>query len=200
MTARPPVTSRTVPERTTAVAAHVPTNAELRRALLGTGDLSGFEVDGGAGDDGGGGGCPALDTDFSGGAGAKADVLLFQSSSSVFVRERLRQLSASSAAAALDRVRSAPGSCSGYTTTVDPLGKVTITVARLGMATVGDGSVAVRITMRPSSQAVVAIENLIVIRRGGTLIILTHTALTSIDDALTSRAATRAYAKTRQIW
>ena len=199
-TTRPPATETTTTTATTTAAAHVPTTTELRRALLGSGDLAGFQVDGGTGDGGGEGGCPALDTDFSSAASAKAEVLLFQTSSSVFLRERLRQLGASAARAALQRVRSAPHGCGSFTTTVDPLGEVTVTVGTLGIGSIGDGSAAVRITMRPKSQAVVAIENLVLVRRGGTLIILTHTALTSIDDGLTSRTAAKAYGKTQRVW
>ncbi|GIF38043.1 hypothetical protein BC793_11275 [Actinoplanes xinjiangensis] len=180
----------------------VPTGAELRKALLGSGDLPGFQVDGGAGGDAGGGGCPALDTDFSSGASAKAEVLLFQSASteSAYIRERVRQLGESRARAALDRVRGAPGSCGTFTTTVDQLGAVTVSVNRLGVGRIGDEATALRITMRPKIASLVAVENLVLVRRGGTLIILSHTSLSAIDDALTVRAAARAYTKTTSVW
>jgi hypothetical protein len=186
----------------TAPPPHEPSSAELQKALLGPGDLSGFQVDGGAGDDAGGGGCPALDTDFSGGASAKAEVLLFQSAStdSAYIRERVRHLGESRAKAALDRVRGAPGSCGTFTTTVDELGAVTVTVGRLGVGRIGDEATALRITMRPRIASLVAVENLVLVRRGGTLIILTHTSLNAIDDGLTVRAATRAYTKTTAVW
>jgi hypothetical protein len=179
----------------------VPTSADLRRALLGGGDLAGFTIDNSA-DDGsaGGGGCPALDTDFSSGASASADVLLLRTTSSTFVRERLRQLTVTNARAALSRVRGAPHSCPSYTTTVTGLGEVTVTVAALGAPRSGDDTTAVRITMRPKSVSVVAIENLVVARRGGTLIVITHTSIASIDDGLTSTAIAKAYEKTRKIW
>lgn len=182
--------------------AHVPATAELRRALLGPGDLPGFQVDSDTGSGGGEGGCPVLDTDFSGGASAKAEVLLFHSSSTepVFVRERIRQLGVPGARAALGRVRGAPGGCGRFTTTVDPLGEVAVTVGTLGIAPVGDEAAAVRITMRPRLAAVVAVENLVLVRRGGTLIILSHTSLSAIDDRLTSRAVAEAYAKTESVW
>ncbi|MEV4277937.1 hypothetical protein [Actinoplanes xinjiangensis] len=187
----------------TAPRPRVPTGAELRKALLGSGDLPGFQVDGGdGGGDAGGGGCPALDTDFSSGASAKAEVLLFQSAStdSAYIRERVRQLGESRARAALDRVRGAPGSCGTFTTTVDRLGAVTVTVHRLGVGRIGDEATALRITMRPKIVSLVAVENLVLVRRGGTLIILSHTSLSAIDDALTVRAAAKAYTKTTSVW
>jgi hypothetical protein len=196
-------TSGRRPARTTTAAGsvHVPTSAELRRSLLGGSDLPGFAVDNGADDGGaGGGGCPALDTDFSSGASASADVLLFRSSSSVFVRERLRQLTPANARAALSRVRGAPGKCPRYATTVSNLGEVTVTVGALGTPRAGDDTTAVRITMRPAKVSVVAIENLVVARRGGTLIVVTHTAIGSIDDGLTSTAIAKAYRKTLTVW
>ncbi|WP_433795682.1 hypothetical protein [Actinoplanes sp. CA-252034] len=188
--------------RGTASGPHEPTGAELRKALLGPGDLSGFQVDGGAGDDAGGGGCAALDTDFSSGASARAEVLLFQSAAddSSYIRERVRHLGESRARAAIDRVQGAPGSCGRYTTTVDQLGAVTVTVDRLGVGRIGDEATALRITMRPKIASVVAVENLVLVRRGGTLIILTHTSLSGIDDDLTVRAAVKAFTKTTSVW
>jgi hypothetical protein len=178
----------------------VPSAAELRRALLGAGDLAGFGVDGSDDNAGGEGGCPALDTDFSSGASATAQVLLYKGSSATYVRERLRQLSTAAAQAALTRVRRAPSSCGPFSTTVAGLGMVDVTVTALGVSNIGDGSVAVRITMRPKSVPATAIENLVAIRRGGTLIIVTHTAISSIDDSLTISAAAKAYAKTKRVW
>lgn len=200
-TGKPPGGTATKESKTTRAAAHQPTTAELQRALLGAGDLPGFQVDNGTDDGGGGeGGCPALDTTFSNGAKATAEVLLFRSSSSAFIRERLRQFSAETAQKAIDRVRGAPRSCGTFKTTVAALGEVTVTVGSLGMARVGDGSAAVRITMRPKIASVVAIENLVIVRRGGTLIIVTHTSLSSIEDGLTSRTVAKAYAKTQRVW
>jgi hypothetical protein len=184
-----------------APAAPVPSSAKLRRALLGAADLTGFEVDNGA-DDGasGTGGCPALDTDFSGGASASATVLLLRKTPSAFLRERLRQLNFTSARAALSRVRNSPGNCSSYTTTVTGLGEVNVTVSKLAAPRTGDETAAVRIVMRPKAVAVAAIENLVVARRGGTLIIVTHTSIGSIEDGLTSSAIAKAYQKTLRVW
>jgi len=195
-------TTTTVPGPSrTSTAAHVPSSAELRRALLGGDDLAGFDIDNGTGDGtGGAGGCPALDTDFSGGASASADVLLVRKTPTAYLRERLRQLTAANARAALRRVRGAPDSCPSYTTTVSGLGKVTVTVSALGAPRTGDDTTAVRITMRPENVAVVAIENLVVARRGGTLIVLTHTGVGSIEDGLTSSAVAKAYQKTLRAW
>jgi hypothetical protein len=179
---------------------HVPSAAELRRALLGAGDLPGFGVEGGdPGSAGGEGGCPVLDTDFSAGATGRAEVVLYRASPATYVRERMRQLSPSVAQNALARVRGAPSSCGRYTTTVADLGPVEVTVSALGVGRIGDGSVAVRITMKPKSVALTVVQNLVLVRRGGTLIILTVLA-PSIDDALTSAAAAKAYAKTKRVW
>jgi hypothetical protein len=198
-TDRPPAARPSTPPRP--AAPHAPASADLRRALLGPGDLAGFRVDDGTDSDvGGEGGCAPIDTDFSGGARAKADVLLYQSAKSTFVRERLRQLSVSGARAALDRVRGAPRACAEFTTTVAALGEVTVTVDPLSAPRTADDTTAVRITMRPAVASVVAIENLVLVRRGGTLIIITHTGLSAIDDGVTSTAVARADEKTRQVW
>ncbi|GIF23069.1 hypothetical protein BJ973_000573 [Actinoplanes tereljensis] len=198
---RGPSTTTRPPAAPRAATPHVPTTTELKRALLGSGDLAGFRVDAGSDSDvGGEGGCAPIDTDFSAGARAKADVLLYQSAKSTFVRERIRQLSVSGARAALDRVRGAPRACAEFTTKVAVLGEVTVTVDPLSAPRTADDTTAVRITMRPTVASVVAIENLVLIRRGGTLIIITHTGLSAIDDSITSTAVAKAYEKTKQVW
>ncbi|MFG1603391.1 hypothetical protein [Actinoplanes sp. NPDC049265] len=179
----------------------VPTSADLRAALLDPGELSGFEADSGKDSAAGGeGACPALDTDFSGGATARADVLLYNGSTTAFIRERLRQHTPGEAKAALDRIRGVPRKCARYTTSVNGLGEVAVTVRSLGAPGLGDGSAAVRIVMRPRLASIAIIENLVAVRRGGTLILLTHTAVSSIDDRLTSAAISRAVRKTEQVW
>ncbi|MEU8662326.1 hypothetical protein [Actinoplanes philippinensis] len=75
-----------------------------------------------------------------------------------------------------------------------------MTVDRLGVGPIGDEAAALRITMRPKIASVVAVENLVLVRRAGTLIILTHTSLSGIDDGLTVRAAAKAYRKTTSVW
>ena len=199
-TVPPSRTGRGAPPAATATAtrAHGPTTAQLRAALLGPDDLNGFQVDDGTGDSGDSqGSCPALDTDHSDGAGAKAEVLLYHSSSTepVFIRERVRHLGESRARTAIRRVRDAPRSCGDFTTTVEPLGEVTVTVRPLGTPPIGDEVAAVRISLRPRTTGLVGVENLVLVRHGGALIILSHTGLSSIDDRLTGRAVARASAK-----
>ena len=177
----------------------VPSAADLRRALLNGGDLAGFGPGDGGETPDGAGGCAAIDSDYSGGASATAQVLLSKGSAGPFIRERLNQLSVQAAQNAVSRIRGA-SSCGSFTTDLPGLGKIDVQATALGVPGPGDDAGGVRLTMRPRGIDVTVYENIVAVRRGGTLILLTHTSVGSVDDALTSTAASRAYDKTKQVW
>jgi hypothetical protein len=182
-------------------AARLPTSADLRAALLSTADLAGFSRDTTNEDPGGStANCPALDDDFSGGASGTAEALFKKADTGPFVRERLRQLSVDAAARAVSAIAGLPRACAAFTGTTPALGTVRFTVNALAVPQFGDGAAGLRITMRPEAVSVVVYENVVVVRRGGTIILITHVDLTSIDNALTSSCASKAYQKTKLVW
>jgi hypothetical protein len=194
-TTAPPAPSVAVPPPP-----RVPTSGQLRQALLTPGDLAGFVT--GHDDSGGAGtsGCPALDSDFSSGSSASAEALLTKAAAGVSIRERLRQFSEAGAKAVVSRIRGAAGSCAKFTGTDPKLGRMTFTVTRLSQPAHGDDSTALRITVKPDAYDVMIFENLVAVRHGGTLLVITHVAPTTIDNGLTAAATATAYRKLTPLW
>jgi hypothetical protein len=181
----------------------VPSQGDLQRALLTASDLTGFTVDSSNSDahPGASGGCAALDSDFSSGASATAEVLLTQGATGPYLRERLRQLPVSGAAAAFAQVSSAVTTCHTFTVTDPTLGTLALTVGHLEVSTYGDATVGLRVTIKPERfPAVTLYENIVAVRVGGTFMLITHTAVNGISDELTRAATSKAHAKMRAAW
>ncbi|MEN3305360.1 MAG: hypothetical protein V7603_1562 [Micromonosporaceae bacterium] len=183
--------------------APVPSAAQLRAALLGPADLPGFSQD--SKDEspiGSTPACPALDDDFSGSATATAGALFKKSATGPFIRERLSQLSTGRASAAVSTIAGLPRRCPSFTEDVPQLnGTVRFTVISLSTPRIGDGIAAFRLTMRPDSAPGFAVyENVLIIRRGGTIILITQTDINTIDNGLTSSSGNAAYQKTARVW
>jgi hypothetical protein len=157
-------------------------------------DLPGYslappEVDGG----GGSSGCPALDTDPTSGSSASAGRLFQVGKGGPYIREQLAQFSPQSAAGVLTTIGSALRGCTTFVGTVPPYGTVHFTVSPFSTPNRGDDTVAMKLTMKPESYDFSIFENIVMFRHGGTVISITHTAVTNIDDAMTNSAAGRAY-------
>lgn len=176
-----------------------PTTSQLRQVLLTPADLSGFTTGQDSDDTASSPGCAALDSDFSAGSSASAEVLL-TSSSGVLIRERLRQLSEPDARAAVSRIRGAVAGCATFTDTGSPLGKMNVTVTALSQPAHGDETAALRLTIRPESVNLTLFENLVAVRHGGTLLLLTQVSPLAIDDGLTASATGKAYTKLATLW
>lgn len=150
---------------------------------------------------GGEGGCSLLDSDFWSGATAEVEVLRRKSEAGPYVRERLRQLSLAEAGKAVGQVRSAVSGCKPYTVTDPNLGKIDYTFGSVEVGHYGDENASVRVIGRPQIDPRIAVySDIVAIRHGSILIIITHTAAPSIDAGLTSSAASEAYSKLAARW
>jgi hypothetical protein len=164
-------------------------------------DLPGYSVappDAGGG--GGSSGCPALDTDPTSGSSASAGRLFQVTKGGPYIREQLAQFSDQGAAGVLATIGSALRGCTTFVGNVPPYGTVHFTVTPFSTPNRGDGTVAMTLTMKPESYALTIYENLVMFRHGGTVISITHTAVTSIDDAMTNAAAAHAYDRVAALW
>ncbi|GAA1360749.1 hypothetical protein [Catellatospora chokoriensis] len=194
-----PSASRQTPTRPPATHSPPPakvTQAELRAALLTGSDLSGFHAGGDPGGSGGDSGCSALDADYMSGAQPKAEALLTRGSAGPFVRERIGVMSASTAAGRVSRLRRALSECAHFKGDDASLGgPVDYTVTSLDVPSYGDGTASLRLTIKPQNIAVTLYQDIVVMRRAGILIVISHTAAGSIDGGITRSAAKRAFAK-----
>jgi hypothetical protein len=177
-----------------------PTASQLQQVLLTPADLSGFTTGQDSGDGGSSPGCPALDSDFSAGSIASAEVLLINATSGVSIRERLRQFSESGARAVVARIREVTTSCATFTGTEPTLGKIVVTVTALSQPAHGDETTALRLTMKPESIELTFFENLVAVRHGGILLLITHGSPITIDNGLTASATGKAYTKMAASW
>ena len=101
----------------------------------------------------------------------------------------------------MSRIRSASSSCHSFSATDPTLGKINFAVTSLATPSHGDETAALRVTMNPEKYSGVTIlENLVAIRHGGTLLLITDTDVNSIDDALTSSVVSKAYDKVARRW
>jgi hypothetical protein len=173
-----------------------PTRAQLQAALVTPADLPGFHVmaDVPPPDRGG---CPPLDTGMDHGAGLTVETLLGKSAVGPIVRERITVYSGQSAAAAVAIVRGAPSSCPSFVIVDPTLGRLDYSIAPLAFPRYGDESAAVRVTAISESYRVAAFENLVAVRRGSVLMLITHTdsSINGIDDSLTMAVVGSAYTK-----
>ncbi len=181
---------------------HAPSQNDVQAALLTVAEMPGFAIDSTTDSSGANSlsGCPPLDTDFTAGATASAEVLFRKDGSSPFIRERLRQFPVPGAQAAMSRIRSASSSCHSFSGTDPTLGKVDFTVTTMATPSYGDETAALRVTMKPERYPATILENLVAIRRGGTLLMISDTDVNSIDNALTSSVVSKAYDKVTRHW
>ena len=109
------------------------------------------------------------------------------------ISETLLQVTGTGAGAAMSRYAQLPTACRTFSASVGG-NDITFTTTPIGLATLGDATVAVRIAASVAGMGVVAVEDVAIVRHGGTLILLV-TAGTSIDDGLAVTAERAAYAK-----
>jgi hypothetical protein len=166
--------------------------------LLTTADMPpGFVVAEDMGDAQMSAGCPALEADPESSASAHAQVLFKMSELGPFIRERLLELSPERAQGLIATIRSAVDVCRHFTSNDKTVGTIEFSVSTLSMDTMGDATTAIRITGRPAIVNLPLFQDLVVVRHGGVVMLISHVASSSIDTDLTTSTAQRAFSKLR---
>jgi hypothetical protein len=179
----------------------VPTAADLQAALLTAADLpAGYSAQPVSESDLGGSslsGCPAL-TSNPMGVSDQAAVNLTGPGAATSVSETLMQLTAGDAAKAMASYAAMSTSCRSFTGQVDTY-PVAFSTAPLAVTALGDQRTAVRITGYVLALHVSIYTDVVVVRHGGTLIVVIDVGLTP-ETAFTGQIASKAYAKVAARW
>ena len=206
--ARPSAAETTPRSQTTATASapasapsRVPTAADLQAALLTAADLpGGYSAQPVSESDLGGSslsGCPALTSNPIGVSG-QAAVNLTGPGTATSVSESLMQLTAGNAAKAMASYAAMSTSCRSFTGQVDTY-PVAFSTAPLAVTALGDQRTAVRITGYVLALHVSIYTDVVVVRHGGTLIVVIDVGLTP-ETAFTGQIASKAYANVAARW
>jgi hypothetical protein len=175
-----------------------PGQNDLRSALLTVEDLPpGFaesslpnDVDLGAVD-----GCPLLDTERSREVAAEASVV-FAGPTGRFITEALEQMSPSDARESMAELARVPTECGTFTAQASGL-DVAFAATKLDFASIGEETVAVRITAEIAGLGAGIEEHVVAARRGDIVMTVIHIEPGSADRAATESVARRAYEKVR---
>jgi len=174
----------------------------LRSALLGPGDLpDGFTAHPPAdlGGDFSVSGCSLLSEDPAGMTASAAVALNRGGPLGTTLTETLMQLSTGDATAAITRYAGLSTSCHTFTATVSG-SQITFTTTPLDFPSLGDGTVAARIVASFEGIGTVAAEDVVIVRRGGTLILLSNAGSSSVDSGLTVSSARTSLQKVAARW
>lgn len=183
--------------------ASVPTASEssaldLSSALLTTDDLPGFSV----ADDPAAGeapeGCAGLQFDPESGASAHAQVLFKQSDLGPFIRERLLRFPSDGAEGLVAKVRSAADTCRSFTTRDQMVGTLEFKVSTLDIGSLADATAAIRLTGRPKDFNITLFQDLVAVRLGNVVILVSNVSPGAIDTSLTRAATRKALARLRK--
>jgi hypothetical protein len=168
---------------------------DLRSALLTVDDLPSGFTEAAVPDNGGLGdfkGCPLLDTSSSSDVNAQA-ALVFTSGATA-VSETILQMSEDSARQSMSGLARVPSECHEFTANVSGL-DVAFTPDVLDLASMGDETVALRLTAQVAGLPVAIEEHVVAVRHGRTILIVTHAAPGSTDRAVTESITRAAYEK-----
>jgi hypothetical protein len=192
--APPPVTHATTPPPP-----FVPGQAELRGALLTSNDVpAGLTAQDVSTSDVSISGCPAWDTNPPN-TSASAAILFSDQGTGEAVGDTLIQAGGGGAADALSQIATMPTACHHFTATISGV-TFDFTTDPLSFPTIGDGTIAVRITTRTSdNNTVVAYEDAVAIRHHDTLILVTYASSTT-DIGQTTSLADKAFARVSAKW
>lgn len=170
--------------------------ADLRAALLTTADLPrGFAVaedpDTGAPSEG----CPPLDADVEAGASAHAEVLFAKGDLGPYLRERLLRFSLSDAQSRVTRIASAVDTCRRFISHDATVGDIEFSVTRLNVEPIGDATAAIQLAGRLPAIGIGIYQDLVVVRQGTLVIVVSQISPGSIDTELTRSTVQKAYRK-----
>jgi hypothetical protein len=169
---------------------------DLQAALLTTADMPpGFVVTQDTGDAQKSGGCPPLEADVESGARTHAQVLFKADDLGPFIRERLLELSPEDAQKVVTNLRSAVDACRHFTSHDDTVGSIEFSVSMLSVDPMGDATAAIRLTGRPTIVDLALYQDIVAIRHGDVVILISHVSMSSIDVSLTRSTAEKALRK-----
>jgi hypothetical protein len=140
-------------------------------------------------------GCPQLDTDVEQGARDHAQVLFKAGALGPYIRERLVRLGPGEAQQRVSAIQSVAGSCATFSTHDDTIGTIEFTTSTLTIDKLGDATAAVRLTGHPTIADIVLYQDLVAVRRGGTLLLISQVSYAAIDTDLTRSTARKAVEK-----
>jgi hypothetical protein len=141
-------------------------------------------------------GCPLLDTGHSSDVDAQAAVAFTRGS--VVVGETILQTSESNARQSMSKLARVPGECREFTAKIEGLDFL-FTPSVLDFAPIGEETVALRLTAQFAGLPAAIEEHVVTVRRGGTILIVSHVAPGSVDRVITESITHAAFEKvTRQ--
>jgi hypothetical protein len=140
-------------------------------------------------------GCPPLDADVEQGARDHAQVLFKAGALGPYIRERLIQLGPGDAQHHVSAVQSAASRCATFSTHDDTVGTIEFAVSALTIDKLADATAAVRLTGHPAIADIDLYQDLVAVRRGGTLLLISQVGYASIDTDLTRSTARKAVEK-----
>jgi hypothetical protein len=141
-------------------------------------------------------GCPLLDTSGSRDAAAEASVAFAGEPAGRFITENLEQMSTSDARKSMSELARVPSECARFTAQASGL-EVAFAAANLDLASIGDETVALRITGEIAGLGAVIEEHVVAARHGDIVMMVIQVAQGSADRAVTESVARTAYEKVR---
>ncbi|MFC4585250.1 hypothetical protein [Sphaerisporangium corydalis] len=180
----------------------VPTQKQLRAALLRTSDLPrGFRevaVDSGS-IDGLEKGCPIMGEEPAGPVTGEAHRILADTRKTVVVSETLAQMSNATARKTFAQFSRIATQCRSFSFQSSVMGIVSVTITPIKMRKLGAGTAAMRIKADTDDIDPIYV-NSVLVRHNGTLIFLEHVARQAVSRKITERYAALAYKKVRIRW
>jgi hypothetical protein len=143
------------------------------------------------------GGCPPLDADHETRASARAEVLFKGSDFGPYIRERLLRFSDGDAQKLVDMIKSAIDTCRSFAISDETVGSIDFSVAPLDIDSVGEAIAAVRVTGHVAAADLSIFQELVAVRQGRVVIMITQINAGSIDTGLTRSIVHKAAAKAR---
>jgi hypothetical protein len=142
--------------------------------------------------------CPALSAGESG-VSAQASQAFTAGSAGPDVSEGLFQDTVSGAEQMLGAFTTVPRTCGSFSTTVGTL-QLAISVAAASFPSIGDQTAAVQVNVTLAAYNATIYADVVAIRHGGTVIVITNVQYPGLDQGLTAAVATAAYNKVAARW
>jgi enamine deaminase RidA (YjgF/YER057c/UK114 family) len=142
--------------------------------------------------------CPALSAGQSG-VSAQASESFTAGQTGPDVSEALLQDTVNGARQMLGAFATVASTCGNFSAEVDSI-KLTITVGTVPFPAIGDQAVAVQVNVTLTGYNVVISGDVVAIRHGGTVLVVTNVEYPTLDQGLTQDLAKAAYSKAKALW